>query len=313
MLFAVIVMLALTRAELVQRMRAPVVTQADGLVKVFADCPEDMRREYQGPIASFASDTVGALYRSLAMKPIHFDSPGIVVHVGSVRTNIADVVSRVSTNGTSVTTRIYLKSPGYADIERFRVEIAKAFDRSVLGRETSDRAAVAALRKADPRLRVADERAKLEKWLSSGSFGDEDASAGGHDDVRKRDEEALSLMRKVLEPGVASPRDVLTFASRLFIYPRTFDEKFVGGSDCVSFRDAIPLASKDPRVRLLAFFKANEMPVFGGGRGEGMKAAAEAYAEFLHELAKFEKNETELVRMLDDADDKLRALLDGVK
>ena len=47
MLFAVIAMLALTRAELVARMKAPVLTMSEGLVQVYADCPEDMRIEYQ--------------------------------------------------------------------------------------------------------------------------------------------------------------------------------------------------------------------------------------------------------------------------
>ena len=54
-------MLALTRAEIVQRMRAPVVTQAEGLVRVFANCPEDMRREFQSPVARFAAETVYSL------------------------------------------------------------------------------------------------------------------------------------------------------------------------------------------------------------------------------------------------------------
>lgn len=309
MLLAAIVVMALTRAEIVQRMRAPVVTQSDGMVKVYADCPEDMRREYQGPVAGFVADTVDTLYRSLAMKPLRFESPGLIVHVGDVRTNVSDVVSRVSTNGARVVTRIYLKSPGYADIGRLRVEVARAFYRSVKGQEISPAAASKALRRADPRLRISDERSRLESWLATGGFGDEDEKA----DVQKRDEEALALMRKILEPGVPSRRDVITFASRLFIYPRTFDEKFVGGSDCVSFRDAVKLARKDPRVRFLAFFKANELPVWGGGRGDGLRDAADAYVEFLRELAKFEKGEDELLRMLDEADERLKAVFSSVK
>ena len=56
MLLAVIALLALTRAELVARMKAPVLTMTEGLVKVYADCPEDMRRDYQMPVARFAAD-----------------------------------------------------------------------------------------------------------------------------------------------------------------------------------------------------------------------------------------------------------------
>ena len=48
MTLCLIALLALTRAEIIERMRAPVVTQADGMVQVFADCPEDMRRELEG-------------------------------------------------------------------------------------------------------------------------------------------------------------------------------------------------------------------------------------------------------------------------
>ena len=62
-------LLALSRAEIIERFKAPVVTQSDGLVKVYANCPEDMRREFQTPIARFAADTVQMLYQGLAKKP----------------------------------------------------------------------------------------------------------------------------------------------------------------------------------------------------------------------------------------------------
>ena len=65
MLLAVIALLALTRAELVARMKAPVLTMTEGLVKVYADCPEDMRRDYQMPVARFAADTVKSLLSTL--------------------------------------------------------------------------------------------------------------------------------------------------------------------------------------------------------------------------------------------------------
>ena len=70
MLLLSLALLALTRAEIIERFKAPVVTQADGLVRVFADCPEDMRREFQSPIARFAADTVQTLYQGLAKKPV---------------------------------------------------------------------------------------------------------------------------------------------------------------------------------------------------------------------------------------------------
>ncbi|MBR6709106.1 MAG: hypothetical protein IKL84_05445, partial [Clostridia bacterium] len=92
-LLSAIFFFALTRAEIIERMRAPVVTQAEGLIQVFAGCPEDMRREYQMPIASFASETVKILYRGLAMRPVRFPKSQIVIHVGSVRTNLTEVVA----------------------------------------------------------------------------------------------------------------------------------------------------------------------------------------------------------------------------
>ena len=287
-----ILLLALSRAEILERFKAPVITQAEGLVQVFADCPEDMRREYQMPIASFAAETAKTLYRGLGRKPARFRKPGVLIHVGDVRTNVSEVVARVATNDSRVVSRIYVKSPGYADLARLRLEIVKAFYRSVEGQELSDAAAVAVLRKGDPALRIADERQRLEDWLN------------GTGDL-KDDEEGLKLLRKVIEPGKASRRDVLTFASRLFLYPPVADLRFLGRFDCLSFHDALRFGRADPMVRIVASVKANEMPVFGGGRGEDMAAAAECYRRFLLELARGKKDEKELKALLDTADERL--------
>ena len=287
MLLAVIAMLALTRAELVARMKAPVLTMSEGLVQVYADCPEDMRVEYQMPVARFAADTVDILYRGAGIRPRRFAAPGIMIHVGSVRTNLAEVVAAVQTNCERVVTRIYAKSPGYADRSRLCLEIAKAFSRAVCGRELDDAGAVAALRAANPRARAAESRRKLEEWLRG---------EGGHDD-----EEALALMRKVIEPGRASRRDILVFASRLCLYPATLDRPFAGGIVALPFREAIAVARIDPRVRFAAFAKANELPVLGGGRGEVLAEAAEAYSIFLRELGRGTKSDSELSAMLEKA------------
>ena len=88
---ASILVLALTRAELLDRLKAPPVTQLDGLVQVYGDCPADMRREYQLPIASYVSDICRRLYAADNMRPQKFTDPGIVVRIGDVRTNIAGV------------------------------------------------------------------------------------------------------------------------------------------------------------------------------------------------------------------------------
>ena len=292
MLAVAIVLLALTRAEIVERMKAPVITQAEGLVQVYAGCPEDMRREYQMPIASFAAETVKALYRGLARRPVRFRKPGIVIHVGDVRTNLTDVVTRVATNADRVVSRIFVKSPGYADVNRLQIEVIKGFYRSVEGRELSDDEAVLAFRKSDPAFRIRSERQRLEDWLA-GRLGDLD------------DEEGLKLMRKIIEPGRASRRDVLIFASRLFLYPPTYDLAFVGRFKCLSFREALKWRETDPCVRIMATLKAKDLPVFGGGRGDALTAAAYAYETFLLELGKGEKDADELRALLDDADTKL--------
>ena len=116
MTLCALLLLALTRAEIVQRMRAPVITQTEGLVRVYADCPEDVRREFQHPVASFAADTAAAMYRGFSMKPVRFASPGVIVHIGDVRTNDTRVISKVSRSEGQVVTRIYLKNPATADL-----------------------------------------------------------------------------------------------------------------------------------------------------------------------------------------------------
>jgi len=295
-----VLLLALTRSEIIARMKAPVVTQCDGLVQVFADCPEDMRREYQMPIASFAAETVKTLSRGLSMQPKRYRAPHIVIHVGDVRTNDATVVSRVSTNGAQVVSRIYLPSPGYADLDRFRIEVVKAFSRALLEKETDDTTALATYRKADPRFRIADERSRLMGWLTGRlpSLTPEE------------DEENLARMRRVIEPGVATRADVMIFASRLFLYPVAFDAPFCGRFGCLSFREAIACAKADPFVRLVAFQKSGMVVVYGGGRSELLSEASQLYFKFLQELAKSDAEEQTLLELLENADNKLNEALE---
>lgn len=290
-LFSTVLVLALTRAEMIERFRAPIVTQADGLVQVYADCPEDMRKEYQTPIARFAAETVKTVYRGLAKKSERFDKPRILIHIGDVRTNVTDVAVQVSTNEDRVVSRIRVKAPGYADLYRLRLEVIRAFFRGVERREVTEQEAVAAYRKGDPALRVIDERMKLEEWLAGRGT--------------KNDEEGLRMMRRVFEPGKSSPRDILIFASRLYLYPPQHDIRFLGRFDRLSFREAVRFGRIDPIVRLVACRKALELPVLGGGRSPELAAAANAYQTFLFEFAKGEKDEKGLKALLDDADEKL--------
>lgn len=302
-LLAVALLLGLTRAEIIERMKAPVITQCDGLVQVYADCPEDMRREFQMPIASFASDTVKMLYRGLSIVPKRYSRAEIMIHVGDVRTNLTAVVARARTNDSRVVSRIYLPSPGYADIGTFRLELVKAFSRAVRGVELDDDAATALCRKSDPAIRIADERDRLEKWLA-GKWPSP---------TPETDEENLKLMRRIIEPGVATKGDVLQFAARLFLYPPVFDVPFCGKYDCLSFRDAAKLVKRDPRIRFLAFAKSGQLVAFGGGRSKTMAEASRLYFGFLQELAKAEPDLTKALEILDQADMKLNIALEEAK
>lgn len=286
MIFCFLALLALTRAEIIERMRAPVITQAEGFVQVFADCPDDMRREFQSPIARFAADTVHTLRDSISPRPEIYRRKGLVIYVGDVRTNLTTVTARAVTNDTRVFTRIYVHSPGYADLQKFRLEVVKAFFRNVYNEELGDIAANAAWRRANPDMRIYDERKALEEWYTTGYGSYEDG---------------FRLMRKIVKPGFASRRDVLIFASRLYLYPPEFDLKFANLRRCLSFKEAIEFR-KDPLVRLVAFSRANFLPVFGGGRGDHLYSAAKAYRIFLLELSKGEKTADELKVILDEAE-----------
>lgn len=303
MILASILIFALTRAEIIQRMRAPVITQSDGLVKVYASCDEAVRREYQGPVAGFVADTVQTLYRGLNKKSVHFDSPGIILRIGNERADNDEVIVQVETNDMRVVSRLFLKNPARTDRRRLRLEVTRGFYRAVLNEELSLEEATVALRRADPRLRVAYERELLEKWL----VGAGDVRAMSEEEIFDEAEEMLLRMRKVHEPGRAAKRDILVFASRLNVYSPLYDETFACGANCISFRDAIPLARNDPTLRIQAARKAKEMPIFGGGRGEFLEHAALAYGLFLVELAKAEKTDAELEDMLTIADLKLKA------
>ncbi len=298
-MFASILLLALSQAELISRLSSPAVTQAEGFVRVFAECPEDMRREYQLPIAGFASEIVKALYRTRGERMRKFERPPLVISIGSARTNVDEVVAHAVTNNGEVTSRIFLVSPGFANLDRFRLEVTKAFYRTIDGIELSDKDARVALDQTDPRLKVRFEREELALWL---------AGKG-----KISDGEALSRMRRVFEPGRVNTFDVMVFASRLFLYPRYYDEKFAGKFDCLSFKDAVKFAKIDPRIRLAAYEKANLLPGYGNGRGERMQNASILYTKFLRELVACEKDEDELFRMLERADAELCLALESAE
>ena len=299
-LIATILLAALTKAEIIDRFRAAPVTQLDGLVQVYGDCPADMRRDFQLPVASFTSGICRKLYAAENKKQLKFAEPGIIVRIGDVRTNLTDVIARPATRaGGMKFTRIYLPSPSGADLVKFRHEVVRAFYRAVDGVDLDDASVTKKLREADPVTRVEDIQSEVAAWRERGEY-----AAG------KTDEDYLKLLRGVHLPGVATKDDVMTFASRLFLYPELYAMPFCGKYAACSFREAVPLAKEDPFVRLAAYQKIQSLMLFGSGHGDKMNAAVEAYAKFLAELARFKLSGEELLKLLDDADAKLKGVLE---
>ncbi len=295
MILATLVLLALTRAEIIDRFRAPPVTQLEGLVQVIGDCPPDMRRDYQLPIASFASRVCRGLYQVENIRPVKFQLPGVAITIGDVRTNLTDVIVRpaVRDDGTKYT-RIRLPSPSGADLSRLRLEVIKAFYRAVKGEDLDDARAVRAYRRMDPLAHAADINAWRNGVYTQG----------------RTDEDYLKLLRSVHTPGIASKGDVHVFASRLYLYPIELSAPFCRKYFACSFRDAVSYAQVDPHVRYAAFLKQAEIVAFGGGRGFKMDAAVTAYSEFLNELAKNALPGADLLKLLDAADAKLKEVLE---
>ena len=291
----------LTRAEILDRLKAPAYTKVDGLVRVYADCPADMRREYQMPAASFAAAVCRSLYSHFRLRPWRFAQPGIVIHVGGERTNDTTVaVAPQTRKDGSRFMRIDLVAPAYSDIDAFRIAVVRGFMLAVKKEEIDDKTAFDLLLEADPEARVEIRYAEVKRWLrGEKTHGD--------------DEDMLKLCRSVLDPGDARASDVLRFASRLYLYPATYDMPFAGRYHCCTFAEAVELAKEDPRVRLAAFIKASQIVIFGGGRGEELAAAAEEYSRFLFALAAGKEDAASLRKRLEDADLKLNIALEKAR
>ena len=297
-LLTTVLLLAISRAEMIERFKSPVLTQAEGLVKVYANCAVDVRREFQAPVARFAGETVTALARAAQRPLTRVAQPGIVLHLGDVRTNRTDVIVRVTTNGTDVVTRLFLPNPAQTDLDALRTEVVRAYFRAVARRELSSAEACEAYRQTDSDYRLSGERQRLADWLER---------AEGDDD------EGFRRLYRVTRPGRLSRIEARVFASRLWLYPSTFDRPFLGRFDALAFREAIACAKWDPFVRLAAHDKANEIPVFGGGRGEGLQAAATAYRAFLLALAHGTTSEDALKDLLEAAETKLNVAYEAAE
>lgn len=169
-ILAAVLAATLTRAEIIDRFRAVPLTKVKGLVQVIADCPSDMRSEYQSPVANFVADVCNRLYAAERRQPDVFKEPGIIVYLGDVRTNDASVVVRPATRGkgegSPLITRLFLPAPGYTDVARLRVETVRAFFRAVKGEDIDDARALEAIRAADPELKADYEYDMIDRWLN---------------------------------------------------------------------------------------------------------------------------------------------------
>lgn len=296
-MFATILFLALTRAEIIERMRTPPVTMVQGLVSVYADCDSAQRREFQHPIASFAADVCRTLYSGLGLHERKFDHPGIVISVGDLRTPETNVTSVVKLRDGQRYLKIALPSPAYSDREALRIAVARGFFLAVKGEELDSLTVRKTLRTIDPRLRAGDRLNELKLWREEG------VSESALDD-----EEFLKIMRTVHIPGVPLAAEVRIFASRMYLYPDNFRWPFAGRYESLSLRDAIKVRHRDPRVRLAALNKITETVAYGGGRGEEMDRVVEGYCGFLKSLAAGKDNDEALYSMLDELENRLKGL-----
>lgn len=302
MLLAVTILAAaISRADLIERFRAPSAIKCDGLVEVSGMCAADVRREFQLPVAANAAQTCRGLYEGLGIKPRKFAASGILVFLGdSSETNSAVVASRAARPDGTRYTRITLPSPAHANLGAFRREVVRGFLFSVNGEEADDARVEEIMRLADPELRLDDEYEDLRAWRERGEY------RRGRDD-----EEYLKLFRRVKSPGRARMDDVLAFSSRLMLYPQQYAVPFCGRYWACSFREAIDMAAVDPAVRYAAFVKSSELAVFGAGHGDEFTGMVNAYCDFLRALAAYDGKggKEALVSALDAADGKLKEMV----
>ena len=123
---------------------------------------------------------------------------------------------------------------------------------------------------------------------------------------RASDERLARLARSVLEPGRCGVWELDFFSSRLMLYPPYFDVKFLNGGSACTFSEAIEAGESNLLVRATALLKSREVPLYSIGRGDGLKAAADAYTRFLLGVAAGEDRK-KLEQLLKNADSRLEA------
>ena len=123
---------------------------------------------------------------------------------------------------------------------------------------------------------------------------------------RASDERLARLARSVLEPGAAGRWELDFFSSRLLLCSPFFGKKIAGDKASCTFREAVDAGESNLMVRAAAFLKSREVPIYALGKGDGLRATADAYTRFLLGVAAGEER-SKLEKMLEDADARLEA------
>ncbi len=299
-LLAACFFLALTRAEIIERFKAPPMTQVSGLVQVSPDCPREIRRAYQAPIASFAGTLCRELYQGVKLAPKTFEKPGIVVFLGDEKETNTAVVARYEEKNGRKRCRIFLPAPEFSDLKELRKAVIRGFYYVVMNEEITAEEGLKRYRRMDPQRRADEDYAVLAAWRNGQK-------------VDESDEECLKLARSVLQPGLARPEDVLQFAARLTLYPPYHGYPFAGRYPYLSLEEAIDLAKTVPMIRFVAYEKAPLMIVYTGGRTRELAEAGQAYSDFLFELARDQLSVDELKKRLQKANDLLKKAYEKAK
>lgn len=141
------------------------VYSSDGFVQVTAYDPPEGGVGFRGPLLQAASQEIRDLARTFKLDVPHRLKPAVVVRACDGRTNDVRVLTRVRRASEGVTTYITLPSPGFSDVETFRLEVARAFFR--VWAEVPDWVAAGALSTIDPETARRDRCVALDLWFDA--------------------------------------------------------------------------------------------------------------------------------------------------
>jgi len=143
-------------------------TSFKGWVRVTAARVPGETASFHEPVLRCASDVVEALAKTFKLELARRARPAVFVYAQDGRTNDTRVVTRIARQGAETVTRIYLPSPAHADVETFRLEVARAFFRARTGgSELPAWLVQGALRTTDPALARQDRYTVLALWSAA--------------------------------------------------------------------------------------------------------------------------------------------------